>query len=121
MEGRARKASTIPNNSTKIEVDLSPSTKKMASPPGLGTAGALTLSVVSSVSIVICNKALMSTFKFNFGKRTSSEIHEYVFLCQLSRSCLDVAKNEAAPAGAPLYAMHTPTGHSRSTWSQVQI
>lgn len=34
----------------------------------LGTAGALGLSVVSSVSIVICNKALMSTLHFIFGK-----------------------------------------------------
>lgn len=34
----------------------------------LGTVGALSLSVVSSVSIVICNKALISTLGFNFGK-----------------------------------------------------
>lgn len=33
----------------------------------LGTIGALTLSVVSSVSIVICNKALMSSLHFIFG------------------------------------------------------
>lgn len=33
----------------------------------LGTVGALSLSVVSSVSIVICNKALMSSLGFNFG------------------------------------------------------
>lgn len=33
----------------------------------LGTIGALTLSVVSSVSIVICNKALISTLGFCFG------------------------------------------------------
>lgn len=33
----------------------------------LGTIGALTLSVVSSVSIVICNKALMSSLSFTFG------------------------------------------------------
>jgi hypothetical protein len=33
----------------------------------LGTVGALGLSVVSSVSIVICNKALLSSFNFNFG------------------------------------------------------
>ncbi|OEL30273.1 putative membrane protein [Dichanthelium oligosanthes] len=32
----------------------------------LGTVGALSLSVVSSVSIVICNKALMSSLGFNF-------------------------------------------------------
>lgn len=34
----------------------------------LGTVGALTLSVVSSVSIVICNKALISSLGFTFGK-----------------------------------------------------
>lgn len=33
----------------------------------LGTIGALGLSVVSSVSIVICNKALISTLGFTFG------------------------------------------------------
>lgn len=33
----------------------------------LGTIGALILSVVSSVSIVICNKALISTLGFSFG------------------------------------------------------
>jgi solute carrier family 35, member E3 len=36
----------------------------------LGTVGALSLSVVSSVSIVICNKALMSSLRFNFGMRS---------------------------------------------------
>lgn len=34
----------------------------------LGTVGALSLSVISSVSIVICNKALMSTLRFKFGE-----------------------------------------------------
>lgn len=34
----------------------------------LGTIGALSLSVVSSVSIVICNKALISTLGFCFGQ-----------------------------------------------------
>lgn len=34
----------------------------------LGTIGALSLSVVSSVSIVICNKALISTLGFTFGE-----------------------------------------------------
>jgi hypothetical protein len=34
----------------------------------LGTVGALSLSVVSSVSIVICNKALISSLGFTFGK-----------------------------------------------------
>ncbi|PPR81141.1 hypothetical protein GOBAR_AA39569 [Gossypium barbadense] len=33
----------------------------------LGTIGALSLSVVSSVSIVICNKALISTLGFTFA------------------------------------------------------
>lgn len=33
----------------------------------LGTVGALTLSVISSVSIVICNKALISSLGFHFG------------------------------------------------------
>ena len=34
----------------------------------LGTIGALGLSVVSSVSIVICNKALISSLGFTFGE-----------------------------------------------------
>lgn len=34
----------------------------------LGTVGALSLSVVSSVSIVLCNKQLMSGLGFNFGE-----------------------------------------------------
>ncbi|CAI5958827.1 unnamed protein product [Closterium sp. NIES-64] len=38
----------------------------------IGTIGALTLSVVSSVSIVICNKALLSQFHFNFATTLSS-------------------------------------------------
>lgn len=33
----------------------------------MGVAGALGLSVTSSVAIVICNKYLMSTLKFYFG------------------------------------------------------
>ncbi|KAJ4915228.1 putative membrane protein [Raphanus sativus] len=37
----------------------------------LGTIGALSLSVVSSVSIVICNKALISTLGFTFGNLSS--------------------------------------------------
>eukprot|EP00897_Mesotaenium_endlicherianum_P009503 jgi/Mesen1/8581/ME000497S07986 len=44
----------------------------MASNSGLGTIGALTLSVVSSVSIVICNKALMSGYHFNFATTLTS-------------------------------------------------
>lgn len=39
----------------------------------LGTVGALSLSVVSSVSIVICNKALISTLGFTFGKKAMVE------------------------------------------------
>lgn len=39
----------------------------------LGTVGALGLSVVSSVSIVICNKALISTLGFTFGKFFASK------------------------------------------------
>jgi hypothetical protein len=35
------------------------------------TVGALSLSVVSSVSIVICNKALKSSIRFNFGMRSN--------------------------------------------------
>jgi len=38
----------------------------------LGTIGALSLSVVSSVSIVICNKALISTLGFTFGNLFNS-------------------------------------------------
>ncbi|XAR71869.1 hypothetical protein NMG60_11018312 [Bertholletia excelsa] len=38
----------------------------------LGTIGALSLSVVSSVSIVICNKALISTLGFNFATTLTS-------------------------------------------------
>ncbi|GJM94721.1 hypothetical protein PR202_ga11394 [Eleusine coracana subsp. coracana] len=41
----------------------------------LGTVGALSLSVVSSVSIVICNKALMSSLGFNFGVRSDCFLH----------------------------------------------
>jgi solute carrier family 35 protein E3 len=41
----------------------------------LGTVGALGLSVVSSVSIVICNKALMSSLGFTFGVRSNRFLH----------------------------------------------
>jgi hypothetical protein len=41
----------------------------------LGTVGALSLSVVSSVSIVICNKALMSSLGFNFGVISDYFLH----------------------------------------------
>lgn len=46
----------------------------------LGTIGALSLSVVSSVSIVICNKALMSSLHFIFGKHTYRLIDIYLFM-----------------------------------------
>ncbi|KAJ7959551.1 Nucleotide/sugar transporter family protein [Quillaja saponaria] len=48
----------------------------------LGTIGALTLSVVSSVSIVICNKALMSSLHFNFAT-TLTSWHLLVTFCSL--------------------------------------
>lgn len=50
--------------------DSTPSTLKMSDSQKfqLGTIGALSLSVVSSVSIVICNKALISTLGFTFGE-----------------------------------------------------
>ncbi|KAL1559283.1 UDP-xylose transporter 3 [Salvia divinorum] len=48
----------------------------------LGTIGALTLSVVSSVSIVICNKALMSTLHFIFAT-TLTSWHLLVTFCSL--------------------------------------
>lgn len=48
----------------------------------LGTIGALTLSVVSSVSIVICNKALMSSLHFIFAT-TLTSWHLLVTFCSL--------------------------------------
>ncbi|XP_051143762.1 UDP-xylose transporter 3-like [Andrographis paniculata] len=48
----------------------------------LGTVGALCLSVVSSVSIVICNKALISTLGFNFAT-TLTSWHLLVTFCSL--------------------------------------
>eukprot|EP00249_Psilotum_nudum_P027039 c34291_g1_i1 orf=314-1393(+) len=48
----------------------------------LGTAGALSLSVISSVSIVICNKALLSNFSFNFAT-TLTSWHLLVTFCSL--------------------------------------
>lgn len=48
----------------------------------LGTVGALSLSVVSSVSIVICNKALMSTLGFIFAT-TLTSWHLLVTFCSL--------------------------------------
>ncbi|CAI9298856.1 UDP-xylose transporter 2 isoform X1 [Lactuca sativa] len=48
----------------------------------LGTIGALGLSVVSSVSIVICNKALISTLGFTFAT-TLTSWHLLVTFCSL--------------------------------------
>lgn len=48
----------------------------------LGTIGALSLSVVSSVSIVICNKALISTLDFTFAT-TLTSWHLLVTFCSL--------------------------------------
>ncbi|GLU11979.1 hypothetical protein SLE2022_286920 [Rubroshorea leprosula] len=48
----------------------------------LGTVGALSLSVVSSVSIVICNKALISTLAFTFAT-TLTSWHLLVTFCSL--------------------------------------
>lgn len=48
----------------------------------LGTVGALGLSVISSVSIVICNKALISTLGFNFAT-TLTSWHLLVTFCSL--------------------------------------
>ncbi|KAL5709890.1 UDP-xylose transporter 3 [Ranunculus cassubicifolius] len=48
----------------------------------LGTVGALSLSVVSSVSIVICNKALITTLGFHFATCLTSW-HLLVTFCSL--------------------------------------
>ncbi|OVA17269.1 Triose-phosphate transporter domain [Macleaya cordata] len=48
----------------------------------LGTIGALSLSVVSSVSIVICNKALISSLGFHFAT-TLTSWHLLVTFCSL--------------------------------------
>ncbi|XP_044484177.1 UDP-xylose transporter 3-like isoform X1 [Mangifera indica] len=48
----------------------------------LGTVGALSLSVVSSVSIVICNKALISSLAFTFAT-TLTSWHLLVTFCSL--------------------------------------
>ncbi|KAK9282611.1 hypothetical protein L1049_010829 [Liquidambar formosana] len=48
----------------------------------LGTVGALSLSVVSSVSIVICNKALISSLGFHFAT-TLTSWHLLVTFCSL--------------------------------------
>lgn len=52
----------------------------------LGTVGALTLSVVSSVSIVICNKALISSLGFHFGMFTFYDVFiRYMFCSNMLR------------------------------------
>ncbi|PWA98411.1 nodulin MtN21 /EamA-like transporter family protein [Artemisia annua] len=58
--------------------------KKMGEGQGfqLGTVGALGLSVISSVSIVICNKALISTLGFTFAT-TLTSWHLLVTFCSL--------------------------------------
>ncbi|KAK9230010.1 hypothetical protein WN944_022977 [Citrus x changshan-huyou] len=48
----------------------------------LGTVGALSLSVISSVSIVICNKALISSLGFTFAT-TLTSWHLLVTFCSL--------------------------------------
>jgi hypothetical protein len=49
----------------------------------LGTARVLSLSVVSSASIVICNKALMTSLGFNFGMRSDLVSDAWLFPIQL--------------------------------------
>ncbi|CAN1262834.1 UDP-xylose transporter 2 [Linum perenne] len=50
----------------------------------LGTVGALSLSVVSSVSIVICNKALISTLGFTFdGLLTNQNVFAFKYTPQV--------------------------------------
>ncbi|KAG6417898.1 hypothetical protein SASPL_120095 [Salvia splendens] len=53
-----------------VRINYQKISKKMGEMSGfqLGVMGALFLSVASSVSIVICNKALMSNLGFQFGK-----------------------------------------------------
>jgi hypothetical protein len=43
----------------------------------LGVIESLALSVASSVAIVICNKALISTLGFPFGKDPSPAVHKH--------------------------------------------
>jgi solute carrier family 35 protein E3 len=53
----------------------------------LGTVEALSLSVVSSVSIVICNKALTSSLGFNFGVRSDCFLPPFLdllYVCMLA-------------------------------------
>ena len=52
----------------------------------MGVAGALSLSVTSSVAIVICNKYLISTLGFFFGEHAC--FRSFGTLCRLLFSCL---------------------------------
>lgn len=56
------------------EVEIREERGAMAEKGGLGTVGALSLSVISSVAIVICNKTLITTLGFCFGTRNSSDM-----------------------------------------------
>ncbi|GBG76879.1 hypothetical protein CBR_g23094 [Chara braunii] len=51
---------------------LREATSEICQPKHLGTIGALALSVVSSVAIVICNKVLISTLSFKFATTLTS-------------------------------------------------
>lgn len=64
----------------------------------LGTIGALSLSVVSSVSIVICNKALISALRFSFAT-TLTSWHLLVTFCSL-HTALWMKLFEHKPFGA---------------------
>ncbi|KAJ6758220.1 SOLUTE CARRIER FAMILY 35 [Salix koriyanagi] len=66
----------------------------------LGTVGALSLSVVSSVSIVICNKALISTLGFTFAT-TLTSWHLLVTFCSLHVAlCLKLFEHKPFDARA---------------------
>ncbi|KAE8771005.1 Tubulin beta-1 chain [Hordeum vulgare] len=54
----------------------------------LGTVGALGLSVMSSVSTVICNKALMSSLGFTFGAELIDSVLDIVCKEAENRDCL---------------------------------
>ncbi|RZS01941.1 hypothetical protein BHM03_00031902 [Ensete ventricosum] len=61
----------------------------------LGTVGALSLSVVSSVSIVICNKALMSSLGFIFGMRSDYLYFAFLVSADVSNASDDKASNHS--------------------------
>jgi solute carrier family 35 protein E3 len=56
----------------------------------LGTVGALSLSVVSSVSIVICNKAFTRSLGFNFGVRSDCFLPQFLDMLYVCMLALDV-------------------------------